>query len=251
MHANNLCQVWSATTLLLGKLFKAIQVTQDLKSWTPISNIRFFSNLHCYTLVSDAASLGKDPNMAVGVGGIAFLGDISNSFHFQHIAWPLKFIKGIDQNSIAFRHKTTLLEAIGIASLVLNLASTLQNQAFRVKVDNMATVYAFEKGRSKTDPYATTIVAALNFFLIQINAKMEVIHLPRISDPAAIWADHLSRFDDKGEENLAKIKHCCSTTWPAPLLLWLNNPQLDPLLGEQLWTHSDPQTKILVPNKTK
>ena len=220
-------------------IFKAIKVIEDLKNWTPITNISIFPSLHCYILVSDAAGQSKDPTLSVGVGGIAYLGNVNNSFHFQHIAWPKDFINGIDTAKIAFRHKTTLLEALGIASLVIHLAPTLKNQAFRVKVDNMATVFAFQKGRSKTDPYATTIVAALRFFLSQLNAKMEVDHLPRISDKAAIWADHLSRFDDKGEEKYKEVSHVCSTSWPPSLARWLSAPSLDPFLGEHLWRDTE------------
>ena len=102
----------------------------------------------------------------------------------------------------------------------------------------MSMVFTFKKGRSKTDQYATTIVAALNFVLKQIKTKMEVIHLPRISDEVATWADHLSRFDWKGElQEYKSIEHKCSTTWLPPLLDWLSNPKLDQSLGQKLWSY--------------
>ena len=223
------------SVILRKNIFKAIKVIDDLKDWTPITNISICPPLGSYVLVSDAAGRNKDSTLQVGVGGIAYQDNVFHSFYFQHIPWPESFIKGVDMNKIAFRHKTTLLEALGITSLVVLLATTLKNQAFLVKVDNLATVFAFQKGRSKTDPYATTIVSALRFFLTQINAKMEVVHLPRISDTAAVWADHLSRFDDKGEEKFNKVKKVCATTWPTSLAKWLSQPSLDPFLGEKMY----------------
>ena len=89
--------------------------------------------MFCYTLVLDASGSSKDP---VGVGGMAYLGNFRNTLRFQHIKWPHSFITGADRANIDFRHKTTLLEALGITSLVIHLAEVLQNQVFHMKVNN-------------------------------------------------------------------------------------------------------------------
>ena len=64
---------------------------------------------------------------------------------------------------------------------------------------------------------------------------MEIEHLPRVSNNAATWADHLSRGDEKGLNKYNKIKKFCSTSWPPALLGWMNDPLLDFQLGEKIW----------------
>ena len=214
--------------------FKCMKILKDLQSWTPISPPFVSPPLQCYVLVSDAAGFSLDDQFEVGVGGVAYLGDMSRIVGFQHISWPTRFIHSLDSAGIEFRHKTTLLEAVGALSLFLSLKDLLRNQHFILKIDNKASVFAFQKGRSKRDPYCTVIVAAMNFLLVQLNARMEVYHLPRVSDRAAIWADHLSRKDDKGLEKFLTVKDWCSTTWPPALERWLLNPSLDFRLGEKL-----------------
>ena len=128
-----------------------------------------------------------------------------------------------------------MLGAIGALSLFLSLKDHLRNQHFILKIDNKASVFAFRKGSSKRDPYCSVIVSALNFLLVQLNSHMEVHHLPRVSDHAVIWADHLSRKDVKGLDRFLRIKDWCSVTWPPALERWLLNPSLNFKLGESLY----------------
>ena len=215
-------------------LYKCLKIISDLRCWTPISPPPSPAPVYSYVLVSDAAGFSLDDAFEVGVGGVAYLQSLSSPIRFQHISWPHPFIHTADMNGIEFRHKTTLLEAIGALSLVIDLHSTLRDQHFVLKIDNKASVFAFQKGRSKRDPYCSVVVSAFNFLLVQLNARVDVVHLPRVSDPAAIWADHLSRKDDKGCKKFAMVSHACCTTWPPALEAWMLNPTLDFNLGEKL-----------------
>ena len=220
--------------LLRSTLFKSLRILRDLQDWTPISPPLSSAPLRCFVLVSDAAGFSVDDKFQVGVGGVAYLVDMSQIVRFQHISWPDSFIHATDVNGIEFRHKTTLLEAIGALSLFMDLHRTLANQHFILKIDNKASVFAFQKGRSKRDPYCSVIVSAFNFLLVQLNARMDVVHLPRVSDEAAVWADHLSRKDDKGLEKFQAVSRWCCTSWPRSLERWLLDPSLDFCLGEKL-----------------
>ena len=233
LRAANFAKVKN-TTMFRRSFFKCLKIISDLRSWTPISPPPSPAPVYSYVLVSDAAGFSLDDAFEVGVGGIAYLQDISCPIRFQHISWPSSFINATDMNGIEFRHKTTLLEAIGSLSLFIDLHSTLKNQHFILKIDNRASVFAFQKGRSKRDPYCSVIVTAFNFLLVQLNSRVDVIHLPRISDPAAIWADHLSRKDDKGCQKFSKISRWCCTRWPTALESWMMEPSLDFNLGEKL-----------------
>ena len=133
-------------------LFKCMRILSDLQSWTPISPPLTSPPLNCYVLVSDASGFSLDNQFEVGVGGVAYLGNMSNIVGFQHISWPERFIRSLDGSGIEFRHKTTLLEAIGALSLFLSLKDYLKNQHFILKIDNKASMFAFQKGRSKRDP---------------------------------------------------------------------------------------------------
>ncbi len=103
-----------------------------------------------------------------------------------------------------------------------------------LKVDNLGTVWAYEKGRSKEDPYTSVIMTALNHIAVYFSCKLYVTHCPRLSCEAAVLADLLTRTNDQGLAFVHRKKVPLLTGWPPSLLHWMSKPTLDWTLGLSL-----------------
>ena len=144
-----------------------------------------------------------------------------------------KFV--LDCQNKVFGRKTTLLEAIGLMLPLFHNAKYIVGKHVVLYVDNLPTVWAMRKGRSKTDDYTSTIIAAINHVAVSIPCKLYVKHCPRLSTSPALVADLLTRTDQKGLNIANKYCKDMKTGWPQALIKWMENPTRDLDLGHKIW----------------
>ena len=105
----------------------------------------------------------------------------------------------------------------------------------RIYVDNLPSCYAFAKGKSTLDPWATFILEVLALILIHLEIALVVKHRKRRSDKASRLADDLTRDDLKGRRRVNKYSKTglLQRGWPPALEAWLNQPVFT---SEVKWT---------------
>ena len=126
------------------------------------------------------------------------------------------------------------MEAIGLLLPLFHNFKALSHKHVLLLVDNLATVWAYENGRSRTDPYTSVIISALNHIAVSIPCKLYVQHVPRVSTYHALLADILSRHDDKSLFLVEEFRDQLQTHWPKTLTAWFQSPSLDWCLGPKI-----------------
>ncbi len=98
----------------------------------------------------------------------------------------------------------------------------------------MATLFGWEKKQVKDDISASILVRAMHLLEALLACRIHIQHLPRLSSPAGVRADHLSRAGSTSaeEEQLASSMEFppCSPS----LLAWLVDPSEDWSLAERI-----------------
>lgn len=209
-------------------------ILHDLKDGFPIPDFNNCSPAKAVVFVSDAAGCA-DPNIKleydVGIGAVGHLAPNEEMCDFLYVSqclWPTDFISVFsDVNNKAFGCKTTLLEAIGLILPIYHNYRQIHHKHIVCKVDNVAVVWAYWNGRSRSDPYTSLIVSVINHIAVSTPFKLYVEHLPRVSTLPALLADTLSRTDPKGRYLIDHIGLEVQSTWPPSLVAWLNNPVID------------------------
>ena len=217
-------------------LHKWLHIMDDFKYGFPIPQFLSSPPATAIAFVSDAAGVPdptNPPSFAVGVGATGFLLCSEKILYCGQAVWPFKFIINSDIHQKLFGRKTTLLEAIGLLLPLFHNAEFLPGNCVVLFVDNLAVVWAYQKGRSKTDPYTSVIITAINHVATSLGCRIFVRHCPRLSTTPALVADLLSRTDDKGLD-IAKKYQSIRYGWPSSLQQWMENPTKDWLLGSKL-----------------
>lgn len=216
-----------------------LHVFHDLQYGFPIPRTMSEPPLTVLAFVTDAAGL-PDPTVQlphdVGAGAVGFITPFDQLFYAGQATWPLDFVTATDTQRKFFGRKTTLLEALGLFLPLYHNASKLHGKHVILYVDNLATVWSYKKGKSKTDPYSSVIISALNHIAVSLHVKLYVKHCPRLSTKPAIMADLLTRTDTKGMNMVRSWHKTVMLGWPPALLTWMSNPTLDWQLGAKLLT---------------
>ena len=237
-----LSDAYSTSPLYLGSasakfLNLWLHIFEELKDGFPIACIPRFPPAIVTTFVSDAAGL-PDPTKVldfdIGVGAAGYYAPFSKIFYVGQVLWPLQFLQRCDGSNKYFGRKTTLLEAIGLLVPWYHNVSQFINSTVVLMVDNLGTVWAYEKGRSKEDMYTSVIMFALNHLAIHFSCKLYVQHCPRLSSEAAVAADLLSRTNEQGIAFIQRQHSTITRGWPSSLLKWMDNPSFDWNLGLSL-----------------
>lgn len=214
-----------------------LHIFRDLQHSFPISKRMKFPPVIVMTFVTDAAGR-PDPEAPlrydIGVGAAGTLAPYGEILYVGQALWPPEFVLRMDVDKKLFGRKTTLLEAIGLLVPLYHNASQLHGRHIVLQVDNLATVWAFDKGRAKTDMYTSVIMTALNHVASSFCCKLYVQHCPRLSCQPAVLADLLSRTNPQGLAIVAKHGNKLVTGWPPSLLAWLLSPSYDWSLGVSL-----------------
>ena len=214
-----------------------LHVFHDLQFGFPIPKTMPHPPLKAITFITDAAGLSDPdhpPSFDVGVGAVGYNQPYQDIFYVGQALWPPVFVCSTDIRRKLFGRKTTLLEAIGLLLPIFHNYQQIQNHHVILLVDNLPTVWAYKKGRSKSDVYTSVIISALQFLVISLECKLYVHHCPRLSSKPAVMADLLTRTDPKGLQLVQKWHSRITTGWPKSLISWFNNPTEDWNLGPKL-----------------
>lgn len=214
-----------------------LHIFEELEDGFPVANITRFPPAIVKTFVSDAAGLpniNKDMEYDIGVGAAGYCAPFSKIFYVGQALWPLTFLQRCDGSNKYFGRKTTLLEAIGLLVPFYHNIQHFINCDVVLMVDNLGTVWAYEKGRSKEDMYTSVIMFALNHLAIHFSCRLYVQHCPRLSSEAAVIADLLSRTNPQGLDFVQRKQADIKKGWPSSLLKWMDKPTLDWDLGLSL-----------------
>ena len=151
--------------------------------------------------------------------------------------WPYDFITSAFNDSLrAAGNKTTTLELIGWLVPMYHCISTIKNSHILLQCDNAATIFGFERGRSRADQWASTILTAIADICCEFNIYLHVEHLRRCSNQASNYADWLSRDDQKGKDLINMLDTPLFFGFPPSLLDWMDDPKDDFHLGSRLIT---------------
>ena len=220
------------------------QMVQDLKTWFnliqqnasgfPIAQEIVFPPLFTVKLYTDAAGpvfyrykgIKKVNRSITGMGAGAVCFDHNDKMIFAvSCPWPTTFFfDKIDQFGKSFGQKSCLLETIAILLPILHYKHVFQNQYVEIFTDNLGVVFAFQKGRSKTDPYTTIMIRLLKIIEASLPCKFFVNHIKRMSSDYAVLADQLSRSDN---DTFEKFQCNKLSLLPYVLEFWTNNPTLN------------------------
>ena len=214
-----------------------LHIFDDLQHGFPIPKTMPEPPVTALAFVSDAAGLPKHDTILshdIGIGAVGYVLPFGEIFYAGQALWPLAFVKSYDSHLKLFGCKTTLLEAIGLIIPLYHNVQHLQGKHVVVFVDNLATVWAYKKGRSKTDDYSSAILSALNHVAVSLPFKLYVKHLPRVSSQPAWMADLLTRTDEKGLNVIKMWQSEIVTGWPSSLIKWMESPSKSLTLGSDL-----------------
>ena len=214
-----------------------LHIFDDLQHSFPINKTMIHPPAIVLTFVTDAAGLpdpDSPPQHDVGVGAAGFLHPNTKLFYVGQVFWPRKFVLNSDKSLKLFGRKTTLLETIGLLVPLFHNIHLIAGRHVLLQVDNIATVWAHAKGRSKADPYTSVIFTAINHVMMHFSCKIYVHHCPRLSTTQAMLADCLTRSDVKGNALAAKWCDNLHSGWPSALIKWMESPSIDWFLGSAL-----------------
>ena len=136
-------------------------------------------------------------------------------------------------------NKSTSLEGLGpLAALCSDPARFLDKVALFI-IDNMATVICLEKGYSKGDLWATTILRAARVVAAGIGCTLQAVWEPRRSSRPTRISDNLThnRLEELEVDEIESYLSKNIVSFPEPIIEWMSAPQPDQSLGRKclLW----------------
>ena len=183
--------------------------------------------LFTFNFVSDAA--GRPPPGSKIKTGVATLGIHNDKAWFGcRLFWPVNF-------TLAVQNNTAVYELVGLViPIVLNIQKIRYNHVV-LNVDNQAIVWSWPKKQMKGDELASILLRVLSILEMYIPCMIHVQHMPRLSSPAAIVTDNLSRDSTSFSADIKLLTHT-EDDLPASLRNWLNHPYANWNLGLELVT---------------
>jgi hypothetical protein len=166
---------------------------------------------------------GDDRGVAsIGVNGG---GDV---WFYARVSWPKRFLlKATDSKGSALGCKSATLEAVGLILPFLTAPEKLRGREVKLLVDNISLEYGWEKKHIKFDRAASVLLRALHLIAVWLQCKVYVEHLPRMSSPAAVLADHLSRRSTTTRADRRAVYGAAARPAPRILMSWLRHPSDD------------------------
>jgi hypothetical protein len=201
----------------------------------PLNSILFTSDAAGATTTKIQGKQVINPVQAPrGAASVAF--DQEGSLTFvSRIQWSSHLLTtATDSKGSAYGCKSTTLEMVGLLLPFLAIPDQLVGKHVILQVDNIATLFGWEKKQVKDDVSASILVRAMHMLEALLTCRIHIQHLPRLSSPAGVWADHLSRVGSTSaeEEQLASSREFppCSPSLSA----WLEDPSEDWGLAERI-----------------
>ena len=159
-------------------------------------------------------------------------------FH-SSIRWSSYLLtEAMDSKGCAYGCKSATLEAVGLLLPFVTIPGRLRNKAVRLQVDNISLVYGWVNKHQKNDTSASILIRSIHIIAVMLNCMVEVEHLPRVTSPAAILADNLSRTSTTTAADRRAVAGAASGPIPRALTDWLNCPFDDWDLPYKLLDHA-------------
>ena len=186
-----------------------------------------------WIFTTDASGLAKNSVLTVkrGIGACGFPSFHHSVLYVGQTTWPTEFIsKTFDSAGKFVGCKTTFLEIVGLFVPIFHNRYKLRKSTVLIYVDNQPSCYAFAKGKSTKDPWATFILEVLALILIRLEIGLVVRHCKRRLMKESRLADDLTRDDAKGRRRRAKYSKSgiMQFGWPPRLEAWLQKPYFSP-----------------------
>ena len=167
------------------------------------------------------------------------------------LALPRAFLQATDHDGKKAFCKTTTLECLAyVAVLCIDPHRFVENEVL-FHIDNVASVIALEKGRSR-DPWASTLVRAARVIAASLGCTLFSEWEGRRSTRESRIADDLTDNLVANLDDLELSTYLSSNyiEFPEPILNWMANTSTDLTLGKRCieWIRSrSPEIKLLHP----
>ena len=191
---------------------------------------------------TDAAG-GSMNTIGLGVGAV------TDSW-WSYVPWSRAI--NINKTKINGRYIGRCMSALELVGPLLALSAGFtwaKNSPIKFWVDNAASVFIYKKGYSRSCPLSTCIAVAISNVAAGLGASVEITKILRCSTPLASMADALSKANFQkfwAINNEIQLNLPLNQAWvPPSLLLWINNPTPDDLLGDRILADISKQSLVL------
>ena len=149
------------------------------------------------------------------------------------LALPRSFLQAEDEKGHKSFCKTTTLECLAYLTVVCLDPMRFVETSALFHIDNGASVLALQKGRSKTDPWATTLVRAARVVAAFLGCSLFTEWERRRSSRNSEIADDLTHnlVSKLNDEELVSYLRLSAFSFPSPILQWMAKPAQDSSLG--------------------
>ena len=155
------------------------------------------------------------------------------------LAFPRFYLNCVDQAGHKAYAKSTANEGLGLLVTLLLDPMRFVERAVVFTNDNVATVLCFQKGYSKGDQWATTLIRAARVVAAGIGCEMFAVWEPRRSSRPTRVADDLTHnlLHELTEEEVKSYLARATVSFPPPVMSWMTSPKTDQGLGHRslLW----------------
>ena len=211
----------------------------DNVKWLPIAPKFTNSPLSCKSFSSDAA--GKSANSTnkgkIGCGNVGFNPDGTINFAVQ-LFWSNEVISLYrDEKGSQLGSKTTTLEFLGVLLPFILIPKELCNQHIVVKVDNIGCFFGWVNKYVTGDRMASILVKAMHLICSYLGSQIHIEHLPRDSTWDSKLVDRLSREKSTTRQDKRLLDSFESQRIPVCLEKWMNKPEENWDLANQLLEH--------------
>ena len=201
----------------------------DKDIWLPIEENLENPTISHKSITTDAAGLPENSNVhgKLGAGGVVLDEDGRIIMAIQ--TWWNKDVLDSMKDSKGTRigDKMSTLEFTAILIPFLCDPDMFKNQHVVVHVDNISCCYGWENGSVTEDELASILIRSLKVISFFLNCVIHVRHKPRESSWEIRFADRLTREKTTNEQDRRCLKSFEKYRTPAVLTNWLNNPQAD------------------------
>ena len=151
------------------------------------------------------------------------------------LALPRYFLMQIDQDGHQAFCKSMTLEALGVLGTLCCDPKRFIGKDVVFHIDNQATVQALDKGYSRKDPWATTVVRASRVVAASLGASLYATWTPRRSSRETRIADNLTHnlLSELSLEEIQDYVKGGMVSFPEPIRKWMAAPKPDQGLGRR------------------
>ena len=139
-----------------------------------------------------------------------------------------------DRDGKKISNKMSALELVPPLVVLSAGSELLRGKAVEFFIDNSGSVAIYNKGWSSSCMLCNTLVVAISQVSAAINCKVGVRKIRRCSNIEACAADSLSKGDFRKFRGEMPEASLCPAKIPTSLLVWIDNPREDRLLGQKI-----------------